>query len=217
MAVASMRKTSPGNEKQPPQTGKKKRGAPPGPRTYDPAKHCGAQRTGEPPGTLCKRGQGEGTDHPGIGHCKWHLGSTESHKVAAQRELQQRAAERYGLPVDVDPATAMLRHVAYSYGQVLYMRRIVHDLGEDVMDGDKPHVAWQMLKVEERQHAAVCRDAAGADVSRRAIELAEDTARQLAAGMMAFAQLLGHDPEDAGVRRAGREALQLVAGGHGDA
>lgn len=41
---------------------------------------CGAKtRTGG----QCKRPSGWGTPHPGIGRCKWHLGSTRNHVASA--------------------------------------------------------------------------------------------------------------------------------------
>lgn len=175
---------------------------------------CGAQRLGEDKGVLCKQRAGWGTDHPGTGYCKRHGGNTATHRASAQTELVKQAAVRYGLAVDIDPAVAMMQLVAKSYGSVLYLEARVAELDEPFL-GDRPHVAWQMLQVERKHHAEVCRDAVRAGVERRAIELAEGTARQVVQVMAAFAARLGFDPADPRVREAGREALQLVEGGGG--
>jgi hypothetical protein len=36
---------------------------------------------------------GYGTDHPGIGRCKFHGGCTPTHRIRAQREMEQQPAE----------------------------------------------------------------------------------------------------------------------------
>lgn len=174
-------------------------------------KLCGAQRPGQPEGVTCKNVAGKGTDHPGVGRCSRHLGNSPNHVKAAEVELAKQAVERYGLPVDIDPATAMMRAVAHSYGQVLYMRAEVAALDQPWQD-DRPHVAWTMLKVEEKHHADVCRDAVKAGVERRTIELMEDTARRMVAFADRFARLLGFDPNAPEVKKAGRQAFELLEG-----
>ncbi len=177
---------------------------------------CGAQRPNAPKGTTCKLVAGHGTDHVGTGRCKRHGGTTPTHKRAAEVELAKQAVQRYGLAVDVDPAEAMMQAVATSYGQVLYLRAAVARL-KSPWTADGPHVAWTMLKAEEKHHREVCRDAAAAGVARRHIEMQEAMARKLVEGFAAFARLLGHDPAAPAVREAGRAAFQLIAGGKGDA
>ena len=127
-------------------------------------------------------------------------------------ELARQAVKRYGLPVDIDPGAAMMQAVAHSYGQVLYMRAEVAALDRPWQE-DKPHVAWTMLKAEEKHHADVCRDAVKAGVERRTIELMEDSARRMVAFATHFARLMGWDPETSDVKRAGRQAFELLEGG----
>ena len=175
-------------------------------------KLCGAKtKTG-----TCRNIAGKGTDHKGVGRCSRHLGCTENHVKAAEVELAKQAVQRYGLAVDIDPAEAMMQAVATSYGQVLYLRAAVAGLGQPWSD-DGPHVAWTMLKAEEKHHREVCRDAAAAGVARRQIEMQEEMARKLVEGFAAFARQLGHDPASQPVREAGRAAFQLIAGGQSDA
>lgn len=174
---------------------------------------CGAKKKqGE--GT-CTQVAGWGTPNK-TGPCKLHGGSTRNHKKAAEVELAKQAVKLYGLAVDVDPAEAMMQAVATSYGQVLYLRAAVAELGQPWGD-DGPHVAWTMLKTEEKLHTDICRDALRAGVERRHIEMQEDMARKLVEGFAAFARLLGHDPASQPVREAGRAAFALIAGGKSDA
>ncbi len=168
--------------------------------------HCGAKKRqgGEP----CRKPAGWGTPNS-TGRCRLHLGNSPSHKAAAEVAIAKQAVERYGLAVDIDPAVAMMRLVAKSYGSVLYLEARVAELAEPWQE-DKPHVAWQMLMVERKHHAEVCRDALRAGVERRAIELAEDMARQIVAVLTEFAKRLGLDPAAPEVREAGRAALMLL-------
>ena len=83
---------------------------------HDPS-YCGARkRQGE--GT-CTRPAGWGTDHPGIGHCKLHGGSTTTQTTQANRrraedEARALLAELHVSPVE-DPLQALLKIA----GQVL--------------------------------------------------------------------------------------------------
>lgn len=175
-------------------------------------KLCGAQRPGQPQGVTCRNIAGKGTEHRGVGRCSRHLGNTESHVKAAEGELAQQAVSRYGLAVDIDPATAMMQLVAKSHGSVLYLEAHVAALEVPWLE-DRPHVAWVMLMAERKHHAEVCRDAVRAGVERRAIELMEDKAREHVAVLRAMCVAMGWDPRDPKVLEAGKVALQVLPGG----
>jgi hypothetical protein len=96
--------------------------------TYDPDKHCGAQRYGQPPGVLCTQRKGHGTSHPGIGRCSRHGGSTPTHVAAAEAELARQACTTLGVPVAIDPAEALLDELRRSYGNVLFYEGLVSHL-----------------------------------------------------------------------------------------
>jgi hypothetical protein len=70
----------------------------------------GTNRAGKP----CKHPAGWGTDHPGIGRCKNHGGSTPTHRQAAIREQARRTAHealellgREGVKPIVNPLEAL--------------------------------------------------------------------------------------------------------------
>jgi hypothetical protein len=75
---------------------------------------CGARskQTGEP----CKLGAGSGTDHPGIGQCRFHGGSTPSGRTYAARVAGARMAEN--LPIE--PHEALLANLAAWNGIVRF-------------------------------------------------------------------------------------------------
>jgi hypothetical protein len=60
--------------------------------SLDTGPFCGAQRTNRP-GVTCKNLAGFRTDHPGVGRCFKHCGSTRSHKETVRRLT---ASGRYG-------------------------------------------------------------------------------------------------------------------------
>lgn len=68
---------------------------------------CGARKRG---GGTCGLAPGWGTDHPGVGKCKLHGGSTPNHRKAAAVELAHQEASRMvrAAGVDQDPIEHLL-------------------------------------------------------------------------------------------------------------
>lgn len=87
---------------------------------------CGGKRLNSD--LLCTRPAGWGTDHPGLGRCKRHGGSTPTHAVAARRELARQAVAAYGLPRDIPADIALLEEVARTAGHVQALAQMVSDL-----------------------------------------------------------------------------------------
>lgn len=190
------------------------------------------------PGCLppCSQRAGWGTDHAGTGNgpCKRHGGSTRNHKTAAEREQARQACALFGLELQVesDPAAVLIAEIIRAgkmiawleqeiamlppnkQGQWRLYRETRHASGEKTGEA-KPHIYVQMWMAERKLAADVAAKALGAGVAQRHIELMEDFARQIVAGFNEFAKRMGWDPSAPEVREAGREALQLVAGGSG--
>lgn len=65
--------------------------------------------------------------------CKIHGGGSSRVQAAADRRLaeveMQDAVKTLGLPVDIDPAKALLDEIAYTYGHVQWLRGKVQELG----------------------------------------------------------------------------------------
>lgn len=186
-------------------------------------KLCGAQRLGQPKGVRCRQRAGWGTEHPGEGYCKRHGGATRSHKTAAQKEMARQACAILGIGRSdtVDPAEALMGEVARTqYAIEWYETQIAAlslDVAEEGKDGRAARIeAHRDLWMAERKHLGdVTARALHAGVARRQIEMMEGVARQVVGVLAEFARLMGHDPASPQVREAGREALQLVAGGGG--
>lgn len=89
---------------------------------------CGADKTAVRGGGTCGLPAGWGTDHPGIGRCRKHLGNTKNHQAAAARVRLTLAADVMGVPVDVDPHDGLLKMLAVAYGRELWLRDEVAEL-----------------------------------------------------------------------------------------
>jgi len=183
---------------------------------------CGANTRS---GGKCGRPAGWGTDHPGVGRCKLHGGSTPNHEVAAQKETARQAVERFALTadddaVDIDPRDSLAIELHRSHRAVEFLSCLVNELGLDIYGetyhvsgiatGEaKPHVLWGMW-MEERKHLrAVAAEAARAGVEARRLELAEQTAHTIATLLRA---IFG-DPE-LGMDTAQQRSAAVVAARH---
>lgn len=194
---------------------------------------CGAirhPREGDTPGETyyCQMGRGYGTDHPGVGRCKWHGGNTPAQKVnvakqkAKQQEEQAKEAVRvFALRQDCTAEEALLEEVQWSAGHVAYLRGIVQALESD--DGlkqftddqkgrvwEKPSV-WIELYEKERAHLVrVCAETIKCGVAERTVQLAERQGALIHQVIQAILQDLGvaNDPRTSEV--VGRN-LRLVA------
>lgn len=172
-------------------------------------KLCGAKtKTG-----TCRNVAGKGTDHLGTGTCSRHLGSTGSHKVAAEREAQRQACDLFGLQMaDRPPAEVLLAEVTRTRRSIAWHEtEIALLMAAGKTEGLDSLMARWML---ERKHLAdVTAKAIQSGAMVKLVEIEGEKARVLAAVLVDFARRLGHDPTSKAVREAGRGALQLVAGG----
>jgi hypothetical protein len=113
---------------------------------------------------------------------------------------------------DRDPGEVLLAEVTRTRRSIAWHETEIAlaMVDADTVLADKRLVGW----AAERKHLAdVTAKALHAGVARRTLELQEDMARQLAAVMTRYTELLGLDPGDVRVREAGRGAMQLIAGG----
>jgi len=142
---------------------------------------CGAPRTGRSssgPG-ICLNPAGFKTDHPGFGHCAYHLGNSRNHQVAAARERALAEVGTLGEPVVIDPGTALLQEVQRTAGHVAWLGKEVKGLT------DLTHAtgaALMHLYQRERDHLVrVAKAALDAGIAEREVRLAEAQGRLIVA------------------------------------
>lgn len=142
---------------------------------------CGARKKN---GEQCRLFAGQGTQHPGVGRCKHHLGNTKGHqknavKVQAEREMLA-AQERleFGGQIDIEPVEALLTVLRLSAGHLAWLRS---ELGahEDKTDF-RGQVLMRLWNDERERVARIAKAALDAGVQERQIALAERYGEMLA-------------------------------------
>ena len=89
---------------------------------------CGGKRRGTE--GQCQRPAGWGTDHPGIGACKLHGGSTPNHHKNALKVQAQRDVTAFGARTDITAPEALLELVQSKAAEVAYWNHRVAGLDE---------------------------------------------------------------------------------------
>ena len=136
---------------------------------------CGARKKN---GDMCRAFSGQGTNHLGIGTCKFHGGNTPSHQAhAAKLEARSRMVE-FGQPLEVDPAAALLGVLHLSAGHLNWVRAEL-----SAMEDTTTFEARVLLRCwdEERDRIArISKAALDVGVAEKQIQLAERYGEQLA-------------------------------------
>lgn len=140
---------------------------------------------------------GHGTEHPGIGRCKRHGGSTPNHVASARKEIAKRHVATYGLPTEIDPHAALLEELHRTAGHVAWLGLVIAagelpaeesptgrartiKLDQDTIQGQTPSV-WLQLYHQERQHyLSVAKACIAAGIEERRVKLAEDQGQLVA-------------------------------------
>jgi hypothetical protein len=148
--------------------------------------HTPEQRSAQPlclarkkNGEQCRAFAGQGTDHFGFGKCKYHGGSTKTHRTSAVIAQAKQRASRLGEPYEMEPVEALLWMVNLSAGQVRYLGEELASLDGERLSGES--LILQRLWDSERDRLArISKAAVDAGVTERAIVLAERTGAALA-------------------------------------
>lgn len=167
------------------------------------ADKCGAKRrvrAGEDPNQeyFCQLAAGYGTDHPGIGHCKFHFGATKAHRVRAQNQRAQVAVVTFGLAIDISPVEALLQEVHRTAGAVAYLQEVIEELDPSClvqldMKGkvEVPSVWVTMYQAERAHLVKVSAEAIKCGIEERRVKLAESQGLLLAQAVRAILEELG--------------------------
>jgi len=136
---------------------------------------CGAKKKS---GELCRAFAGQGTDHPGVGRCKYHLGATKNHRVNAVKQEAQRRAIQFGQKIPVEPTEALLTVLYLSAGHLEFVRSEL----TAQQDGTtfEAQVLGRQWNEERERVARIAKMALDAGVAERQVQLAERYGHQLA-------------------------------------
>lgn len=200
---------------------------------------CGAQRPNQPQGVLCTQRAGWGTDHPGVGRCKRHGGSTQTHEKSAVIVQLRQAADALGVPIEIDPGEALIRAVWEAEGNLAFYRAQVQQLSPDDLPEDldgggpgtglfqpkmgmtpgpqgeafvvkyEPHPLVELYHEAERWRATVAASALKAGVEERRVRMAEADASKVLGAQVAALVAMGLSERLEEFRLAFVESLRL--------
>lgn len=152
--------------------------------------------TGPGAGGICCQPAGYRTDHLGYGPCRWHGGNHGTVKKSVSTKRVKAAMETYGLPINIDPHTALLQEVHNTAGHVAWLRDHIRTISHQEIDNDRfsvdraltqwtplgvrPSVFLDLYQAERRHLLNACKVAIDAGVQERQIKLAEGQGQLLA-------------------------------------
>lgn len=129
-------------------------------------------------GESCRAFAGQGTDHPGIGRCRYHLGNTPTHRASAAVKEAELHVARFGGPIALRPHEALLSMLHLATGHVAFLREALNDV--DSLSSDEGRAIVGLYGSERDRVAKVAKAALDAGVQERQVRLAESYGRALA-------------------------------------
>ena len=137
---------------------------------------------------ICTLPAGWGTDHPGFGPCKHHMGSTPAGRKSAAIERGEELMVFYGKPLDTDPIQALLDEVKTTAGHKAWLAAEIAKVNVELVSaqgkvaGLTPEIEGLLRLYQwERDHlvrtAKTCLDAG---INQRLVEIAEHQGAKLA-------------------------------------
>lgn len=131
---------------------------------------CGAKKKN---GEMCRAFAGQSTDHLGIGRCKYHGGSTPSHRSNAVKQEAQRQMSVMGDPIEVTPGQALQSVLNLSAGALVWLKAMVAGLTEGDVANPEGQSLLRLYNDERERVARIAKACADAGVSEREIQLSE--------------------------------------------
>jgi hypothetical protein len=147
---------------------------------------CGAKKKN---GDSCRAFAGQGTEHPGVGRCKYHLGGTKTHRTHAVRQEAQRRSIEFGQSLPVEPTEALLGVLHLSAGHLSWVREEL--AATDDKRSFDAQVLLRLFNDERDRVARIAKAALDAGVQERHIKLAERYGELIATVLRA----IFYDPE----------------------
>jgi hypothetical protein len=141
---------------------------------------CGARKKN---GESCRAFAGQGTSHPGVGRCRFHLGNTKTHETNAVVQEARKGMVEFGQPVEVEPAEALLGVLHLSAGHLNWIREELAAMEDK--GAFEAQVLLRMWDDERDRIARISKAALDVGVAEKQIQIAERYGEQLAAVLRA--------------------------------
>lgn len=162
-------------------------------------------------GETCRAFAGQGTEHFGIGRCKFHGGATPTHRQgAAVTEAKQRMVA-LGQALDIAPHEALLSALHLTAGHVAYLNLEVSQLPD--LATQEARVLVELHGAERDRMARIAKACIDAGVEARRVQLAEQFGGQLADFLKGLLNdlVLTEDQERAAPELVRRHLVRLEA------
>ncbi len=165
-----------------------------------------------PDGRQCTNDKGKRTNHPGIGRCWKHGGTSPTHVRAAQKVMVAQAIDTYGLPREIAPHDALREEVWRTAGHVQWLERKIHELDPEALVWGTTKRKLSGARVEPNGGAADAEPDPDAAVEIvREVRLAEHHSEMIAAVIRGVLAARGLSMDDPVLRSEIRQQLMLVA------
>jgi hypothetical protein len=190
-------------------------------------------------GGRCTRPAGWGTQHPGIGSCKLHSGSTPNGRAHAERVEAERACAALGIPIRTTPAQALRDELDRAVGAVAWLREQVAKLPEadlfwgrtgrvirtnpgggaqpgqpqvELTEAARPHPLLALLLDERKRAAGVAVEMSRLRIEDRQAQIDKELGHLVVEWMSAVLGDLGHDVRDPAIGEiVARRAREIEA------
>lgn len=146
---------------------------------------CGVQKPKGPKGETCTMPAGWGTNHPGVGFCKFHLGCTRDKLVTSAIPYAEKIL---GRPLDITPTEALLATVQYCASDVAWLNYLMKKIDQDDpitkgIFGDSMDILFGQRQKALELLARVSKMALDAGVAERQVQLAENMGALIATAL----------------------------------
>lgn len=175
--------------------------------------YCGARKRD---GSVCRQRAGYGTEHPGIGKCRYHGGNTANHRKNAAKQT----AVLMGAPKEINPLDALIWCIKITAGEVEWLSDQIakldeRDWYEDSILGRQMHILVRERQGAIERLAKFSKDAIALGLAERAVKLAEQYGSTLGRLIRGILDDLNLTPEQQErVPTIVRRHLVMVEGGN---
>ena len=147
---------------------------------------CGAKKRD---GTRCRAFAGQGTEHTGIGKCRWHGGATRTHNThAVNVEVKQRMAAM-GDPIDVTAPEALMGMLRATAGHVEHLRTEVAAL--ETLSAQEAQVRLSLYSAERDRLTRIAEACVRAGVAEHIVRVESAQAAMTAQAVQEAGKAIG--------------------------
>jgi hypothetical protein len=132
---------------------------------------CGAKKKN---GTTCRAFAGQGTDHPGVGRCKYHGGSTSSHKKAALDLEAARQMVTLGDAIEMEPTQSLLLLHHKACGHVAWAAQRIAGMTDEELASREGEVIMRLYDRERDRLARIAETCVRSGVRAEQLKVEQD-------------------------------------------